>query len=100
MDYVSFVTTIKPRIKINTMPEEFKLPTKKFDTWRFDSEEEADKAGEIFKIEWTDTSVRITDPDDNETNIALKEAPFQGLNPDDHRNFYQKLNALMELRAD
>lgn len=70
-----------------------------FDTMRFENESAALESGEIYRAEWGEKHVDITDPDKKVKRIELNYRPVAGLDVSDHAAICEYLNKDMELRA-
>ena len=69
-----------------------------YDTMRFESEEAAKAANEIYKAEYGASEMKITDPDGTVKAIRLNYEPRFGLDVSDHAALAEYLNADMENR--
>jgi allophanate hydrolase subunit 1 len=69
-----------------------------YDTTRFDSKELAEAAKEIYKAEYFEREMKLTDPDGNITVIPLNYRPVAGLDVSDHAKLMNYLDSDMEKR--
>jgi len=70
-----------------------------YDHNRFESAVEAAQRGEAYGVEYTDTHMIVTDPDDKMTKLERLTVVEGYLEKEDHRTLYGFLNPDMEKRA-
>ena len=74
------------------------MQTTGYDTMRFNSEKEAEEAGEIYKMEYPYPKMIVTDPDGKKTEFTMNYRPVAGLDVSDHSTLFGFIDKDMDKR--